>query len=185
MASTNIDIVLKKIEEDFVELSKKAAKSAAKKAQTDIEQKADKFIDEYYEFEPKLYKKKRQMALYKLVEEYYKEKESGKGITIEFGVLYNPVNIKGLHRSMSRFHQSGRKWIPRASFTSNNLNSSANGIPEPEWITEKFLAGEHPWTDTDAQSPDDKMQDFFDTELDSMVIGYLHSALMDAVAAYF
>ena len=184
MASTNIDIVLKQIEADFVELSKNAAKSAAKKAQTDIEQKADKFIDEYYEFVPRLYKK-RQMALYKLVEEYYKEKESGKGITIEFGVLYNPGNIKGLHRSMSRFHQSGGKWIPRASFTPNNWNSSANGIPEPEWITKKFLAGEHPWAATDAQSPDDKMQDFFDTELDSMVVGYLHSALMGAVAAYF
>ena len=47
MAATNIDEVFKKIEKDFVELSKTAARNAATKAQKDIAEKADRFIDEY------------------------------------------------------------------------------------------------------------------------------------------
>lgn len=67
MADTNIDEIFSKIEKDFIELSQNAAKSAANKAQKDIRKKADKFIDEYYQYSPRMYKN-RQKALYKLIQ---------------------------------------------------------------------------------------------------------------------
>ena len=190
MAATNIDEVFSQIEKDFMELSKDAARKAANRAQKHIVIQADKFINEYYnEYNPSAYKRKR--ALFKLVQDYYKEREGKKGITIEFGVEYNPVKIKGLHESNSRFHQSGGKWISRNT-SGFNKNSGDNGIPQPEWITERFLAGQHPSGmigDNEGikigKSPDEKMQDFFDTRLDNLVGDYMHSALMDAVASYF
>jgi hypothetical protein len=183
MAATNIDEIFKQIEKDFVELSKDAARSAANKAQKDIGQKADKFIDEYYQYKPKIYKK-RQYALYKLVQRYYKESTTAKGMAIEFGVKYNASKIKGIHKSSSPLHQSGQKWISRDS-SGFRWDSGDNGIPEPEWITNKFLEGEHPWAQIDDQSPDEKMQYFFDTELTDLIGNYMNDALMDAVAAYF
>lgn len=183
MAATNIDAIFEQIEKDFVELSKNAARSAANKAQKDIKQKADKFIDEYYQYKPKIYKK-RQYALYKLVQKYYKESETAKGMVIEFGVKYDASKIKGIHKSSSLLHQSGNKWISRND-SGFHWDRGDNGIPEPEWITNKFLEGEHPWAQTDDQSPDDKMQDFFDTELVNLIGNYMNDALTDAVAAYF
>ena len=182
MAATNIDKIFKQIEEDFVELSKEAARSAANKAQKDIRLKADKFIDEYYaEYTPKIYKRK--YALYKLITKYYKERETTKGTKIEFGVEYRPSKIKGIHHSGSKLHKSGTKWISRHD-SGFSWDSGDNGIPEPEWITERFLAGEHPWGDT-FKSSDEKMQEFFDTELDNLVGGYMHEALYSAVEKYF
>lgn len=190
MATTNIDTIFKQIEKDFLELSKNAARMAAKKAQRDIAIKADRFITEYYdEYTPSKYKRKR--ALFKLVQDYYKEKVGKKGITIEFGVQYNPAKIKGLHNSNSKWHQSGDKWISRND-SGFNFDAGDNGIPEPEWITEKFLAGEHPSGILGddggikvGQSPDEKMQDFFDTKLDDLIGSYMNKAVMSAVEKYF
>lgn len=183
MAGTNIEAIFSQIEKDFVELSKNAARSAANKAQKDIQNKADKFVEEYYaSYRPHIYK--RQNALYKLITPYYKEKETGNGIRIEFGVKYNASKIKGIHKSGSWWHQSGGKWVSRDD-PSFNFDKGDNGIPEPEWITDQFLSGIHPWAQTDAQSPDEKMQDFFDTKLDDMVSGYIGKALLDAVSSYF
>ena len=189
MAATNIDEIFSQIEKDFVELSKDAARKAANRAQKDIVIQADKFINEYYsEYTPSAYK--RQRALFKLVQDYYKELEGKKGLKIEFGVRYNPTKIKGLHESNSSLHKSGNKWVSRDNSRFNL--SGGNGIPQPEWITERFLAGQHPSGmigDNEGikvgKSPDEKMQDFFDTKLDDLIGNYMHSALMDAVAAYF
>ena len=183
MAATNIDEIFKKIQEDFVELSKNAAKSAANKAQNDIREKADKFIDEYYEsYRPHIYKRKH--ALYKLVQNYYKEVETTKGMTIEFGVKYDASKIKGIHHSGSWWHQSGDKWISKDS-SRFKWDGQDNGIPEPEWITDQFLSGVHPWAQTDSKSPDEKMQDFFDKELEGLISTYMNKALFDAVSKYF
>lgn len=185
MAATNIDEIFSRIEKDFVKLSKNAARSAANKAQKDIREKADKFIDEYYAFTPKMYKK-RKHALYKLVQRYYQETENSKGITIEFGVKYDASKIAGLHQSNSWWHQSGTEWISRKNNKSKfNFDGQDNGIPDAEWITNQFLEGIHPWAKTDSQSPDDKMQKFFDTELNDLVNTYISDALLDAVASYF
>lgn len=190
MADTNIDEIFSKIEKDFIELSKNAAKSAANKAQKDIRKKADKFIDEYYQYSPRMYKN-RQKALYKLVQDYYSENETSNGINIEFGVKYDPSRIMGIHKSNSWYHQSGTQWVPRNS-GNFDFDSQNNGIPSATWITEKFWEGIHPSGKIgddggirDAQSPDEKMQQFFDTELDDLVGQYISKALLDAVAAYF
>ena len=191
MAAINIDEVFNQIEKDFVKLSKDAAREAANRAQKDIVRQADKFINEYYdEYTPKVYKK-RQKALFKLMQDYYKEKEVKSGTVIEFGVEYNSEKIKGVHRSRSPLHQYGNEWIPRNS-SAFKWDSGDNGIPEPEWITNKFLSGEHPsgFAGVDdgikvGQSPDEKMQHFFDTKLDDLVGTYMYGALMDAVKKYF
>lgn len=196
MAFTNADAFFAQIEEDWAELSKRAAREAATKAQKDIREKADKFIKEYYAYNPKVYTNaKRKKALYKLVEDFYEVTERPNGIEIEFGVTYNPENIKGIHRSNSRYHQSGDKWIsvrsPRGMSadipTLNDVigSGSDNGIPEPEWITEQFLAGIHPWSAVDEQSPDEKMQDFFDTKIEDLINEYISSSLLNAIREYF
>lgn len=192
MAATNIDEIFSQIEKDFVELSKNAARSAANKAQKDIREKADKFIKEYYEYKPKLYTDaQRQHALYKLVEDYYVELEKKNGIEIEFGVKYNPSNISGLHHSTSWYHRYGTRWIPRLS-DEFDFNSQKHGIPSAEWITDKFIEGIHPSGKigddggiSDGPSPDYKMQQFFDTELEDLVISYINKSLLDSVATYF
>lgn len=190
MAATNIDEVFKKIEKDFVELSKTAARNAATKAQKDIAEKADKFIKEYYDsYKPKWYKRK--YHLYKLVQKYYQERQLKKGIVIEFGVEYSSSKIRGLHKSYSDWHQRGGEWKSRAS-SGFNLDTGDNGIPEPEWITENFLEGIHPSGKLgdnvgirDAQSPDEKMQKFFNRELEDLISTYISKYLLDSVKYYF
>lgn len=190
MATTNLDAFFSQIEKDFIKLSKEAAQKAAKRAQEDIKQKADRFIDEYYaSYQPKAYKRK--MALYRLVERVYEESESSNGITIEFGVKYDHSKIEGVHQSNSRYHQSGSDWIPRLS-SSFSFDSGDNGIPSAEWITNKFLEGIHPsgligdnGGHKDSKSPDQKMQEFFDSELNNKVGSYMQEALLSAVKAYF
>lgn len=189
MASTNIEKAFRKIEKDFVKIAKEAAKDAAEMAQKDIRQKADEFIDEYYaEYQPEVYKRK--YALYKLVEGVYKERENAKGLTIEFGVLYNASNISGVHESNSWYRQSGTRWIPRLS-SDFDFDSSNNGIPEAPWIMDKFIHGIHPSGyigesgGVKFKSPDAKMQSFFDKQLNKRIKSYMNDALMRAVEKYF
>lgn len=183
MAATNIDEIFSQIKKDFVELSKDAARNAAKEAQKDIQKKADKFIDEYYKFKPAWYHN-RKKALYKLVQEYYNEIPTKNGIKIEFGVQYDPSKIEGIHKSYSKLHKTGDKWISRED-EKFKWDSSANGIPEPEWITEQFLSGIHPWAKQDNPSPDKKMQNFFNTELEDLVMTYMNKHLLNSVKKYF
>lgn len=191
MATTNIDEIFKQIEKDFETLSEKAARSAATKAQKDISKKADQFIDEYYaSYSPKWYHRK--YALYDLVEEYYKETDKKNGIEIEFGVTYNPSKLYGVHKSYSPYHQGGGAWISRTDESKFDFGSKNNGIPQPEWITKNFLEGIHPsgklgddGGQRDVQSPDEKMQNFFDKELVNIVNGYINTALWEAVSKYF
>ena len=189
MASTNIDAIFGQIQKDFIEISKQAAREAAKKAQKDVVEKADQFIFEYYgEYAPRRYT--RLMELYKLVEPIYEESESANGITIEFGVKYNPSNIAGIHKSYSKYRQGGSRWIPRNS-GEFNADKSDNGIPEAEWITGKFFEGVHPSgligddSGFKGDSPDDKMQEFFDLELERNIGAYIDEAMWRAVSAYF
>lgn len=187
MASTNIDEIFSQIEKDFIDISKKAAKEAATKAQKDVREKADQFIDEYYAEYPG---KNRKHALYKLIEEVYEVSEGAGGVTIEFGVKYNSSNIEGVHTSGSRFRKGGGRWIPRLS-GDFNYDSKNNGIPEASWITEKFLSGIHPSGKIGDEggatftSPDEKMQKFFNQELDNKVSAYMNEALLRAVKTYF
>lgn len=192
MAATNIDEVFAQIEKDFVLLSQSAARGAANKAQKDIQKKADKFIDEYYaSYSPKWYRRKKH--LYKLVQRYYQEMQTAKGIKIEFGVEYSSAKIRGLHKSYSYWHQGGGEWISRMkNADSFNFDSKNNGIPDADWITNKFLEGIHPsgilgddGGKQDTQSPDEKMQKFFNRELSDIVMSYMNKNLLDLVKVYF
>ena len=190
MAYTNLDAFFAQIEQDFIKISKEAAKKAAIRAQNDIKEKADKFIGEYYEFKPKRYKN-RKHALYRLVEKVYEESASSNGIAIEFGIRYDSSKIEGVHKSNSWYRQSGTDWIPRLS-PNFDFDSQNNGIPSASWITNKFLEGIHPsglignnGGPKDAQSPDQKMQEFFDSELQQKVISYMQEELLSAVKSYF
>ena len=192
MAATDIDKVFAKIEKDFVQLSQSAARGAANKAQKDIQAKADKFIDEYYASrKPVWYRRKKH--LYKLVQRYYREDKTSKGILIEFGVEYSSAKIRGLHKSYSPYHQRGGPWVSRERDKDNfQFDAGDNGIPEAEWITEKFLEGIHPSGKLgdedgirDAMSPDQKMQKFFNTELQNLVMGYMHQNLLNLAKTYF
>ena len=189
MAGTNIDEIFGRIEADFIELSKEAAKSAARKAQADIRTKADKFVAEYYaSYTPKVYK--RQHSLYNAIEDFYKESSSGSGVSIEFGVKYDPSKI-GDHHSNSWYRQSGSSWVPRLS-SDFNFKSQNNGIPSSTWIFDKFWEGIHPSGSigdsggvSDGQTSDEKMQQFFDGELNNLVMSYMNEALFSALQAYF
>ena len=191
MAYTNIDSFFAQIEQDFIKISKTAAQKAAQRAQEDIKQKADKFIDEYYaSYTPTVYKN-RKKAFRNLVERVYEESEGANGVTIEFGIRYDHSKIEGAHESNSWYRQSGTTWIPRLS-DNFDFDSQNNGIPSAAWITEKFLEGIHPsgrigdnGGHKDKQSPDQKMQEFFDSELSSKVISYMQEELLNAVKAYF
>lgn len=192
MAVTDIDKVFAQIEKDFVLLSQSAARGAANKAQKDIQKKADKFIDEYYaSYTPRWYRRKKH--LYKLVQRYYREDKTSKGIMIEFGVEYSASKIRGLHKSYSPYHQSGGAWVSRArDKDSFHFNAGDNGVPEAEWITNMFLSGAHPSGKLgdedgirDVMSPDRKMQQFFNTELQDLVMKYMHKNLLDLVKGYF
>jgi hypothetical protein len=192
MAATDIDKVFEQIEKDFVLLSQSAARGAATKAQKDIADKADKFITEYYaSYKPKWYRRKKH--LYKLVEKYYVETRTKKGIKIEFGIQYTPSKIRGLHKSYSPRHQSGGAWVSRMrDADSFHFDAGDNGIPEAEWITDKFLEGIHPsgkfgdeGGKQDRRSPDQKMQSFFNKELEDLVMTYMHRNLLDLVKVYF
>ena len=191
MATTNIDEIFKQIEKDFEIMSEKAARSAAIKAQKDISRKADQFIDEYYaSYSPSWYRRK--YALYDLVEEYYKETDKPNGIEIEFGIIYDPSKLDGVHKSYSWWHQGGGAWVSRADESKFNFVSQNNGIPQPEWIANKFIEGIHPSGKlgddggmSDAQSPDQKMQKFFDKELGNIVNEYINTALWEAISKYF
>jgi hypothetical protein len=189
MASTNVDKIFRQIEKDFVKLAKDAARSAANKAQVDIKRKADQFIDEYYsEYSPSSYKRKH--ALYNLIEPVYNESEDKKGIKIEFGVKYNASNIEDVHNSNSWYRKSGDRWVPRLS-GNFDFDSQNNGIPQAAWITEKFISGIHPsgkiGDDGGAEftSSDEKMQSFFDSELNNKLKSYISEALLGAVKKYF
>ena len=191
MASTNGDQIWSQIEDDFAELLKAAAKEAATKAQKDIRKKADKFIKEYYAYQPKMYTD-RQYSLYKLVENYYKETAKSDGIEIEFGIKYNPSKISGKHKSNSWYHQTGTHWIPRDS-GDFDWDSQNHGIPEAAWITNKFLEGVHPsgrigdngGIADQYGSPDERMQEFFDNELGDMIDQYISSSLLKSLRKYF
>lgn len=184
MATTNIDDFFNKIKDDFVELQKEAARETAKRAQKDIRQKADQFISEYYEYKP-LWYHKRKMALFNLVEDYYQESGNADRTVIEFGVEYLPSKIEGVHESNSWWHRSGSKWVSKFdSPDSFHFDKGDNGIPEAEWITEKFMKGEHPWAKTDDKSPDEKMQEFFDEELNTKIDSYMSQAMLNAIRKY-
>ena len=179
MADQSIDTVFDAILKDCNAIATQAVKGAAKKVKDDIIKEANSYLQKYYNnYKPRVYK--RRYNLQKAITPVFEDKSTKNGISIEVGVEYNSSNLKGCYKSNSRFHQSGDTW---RSVTDYYKFSSDNGIPEPEWIMENFLEGVHPSAQTDSESTNSLMRNFFDMELPNRIEQYVQSELFDAITS--
>lgn len=184
MAGQNVDEAFAAILKDCKSVAVEAVKNAAKKTQADILKEAKNCLQEYYKWQPKMYK--RTYRLQRAILPYWADRSSKNGIAIEVGVEYNSGALKGVYRSNSWYHQSGNEWIDR-SRGDFNFNSPNNGIPQPEWILENFLEGVHKWGDgpnqqhVDVSSTDSLMEDFFNTQLPNRIGQYVQDELFNSI----
>lgn len=186
MAGKNIDDAFAAIIEACRESAVVAVKNAAKKAQDDIIRKANSTLNQYYKnYKPKKYQ--RSYNLHKSIKPICVDNSTANKVSMQIGVEYDPGLLKGLYHSNSWYHQEGEKWrsVPYAQWGEDkNLLKEIgqdNGIPEPEWIVDNFLAGIHPWAQKDPISPMDLMNDFFDTQLNGRVIKYIENEWYNAI----
>ena len=179
MAGQSIDAVFDGIIKDCQAIAAEAVKNAAKKVQDDVLKEAENYLQKYYSnYSPKRYK--RTYSLQKAITPILEDKSNGKAISIEVGVEYDSSKLKGIYHSNSRWHQSGDVW---RSVTDYSKFSSNNGIPEPGWILNNFLEGIHPWAQTDAESTDSLMKEFFDTQLSNRIQQYVQDGLFNAITS--
>jgi hypothetical protein len=165
-------------DEIFVDVQKittKAVSNAAKKAQNDIMIEADNYLREYYSnYKPKRYKRTYQLE--DTIHPIFKDKSSNGNSVIEIGVRYIP---SGEYSSNSKYHQAGDKW---KDITERD-NSPNNGIPQPEWILDNFLHGEHGGYQRDFNATYTLMREFLETELQDRLNQYIYSELLDAIVS--
>lgn len=177
MAGQSIDDVFAAIVKDCQIVATKAVKNAAKKAQNDILKEANSYLQKYYSnYSPKQYK--RTYRLKRAILPYWADRNGRNGISIEVGVQYKSSALKGAYRSNSRFHQSGDVW---REITDHSHVTSDNGIPEPDWILDNFLQGIHPWAQTDSESTESLMEEFFNTQLPNRINQYVQEELINAI----
>lgn len=177
MAGKSIDDAFAAIIKDCQAVAVEAVKNAAKKAQKDILKEADSYLQKYYSnYNPETYK--RTYRLKRAILPYWADKTGKNGISIEVGVQYKSSALKGAYRSNSAWHQSGDVWKPVIQPMDF---SSDNGIPEPEWILDNFLKGEHGGAQQDSESTNSLMREFFETKLPNHIEQYVQDALFDAI----
>lgn len=181
MAGQNIDDVFAAIIKDCQTIAVEAVKSAAKKTQDKIIEVADSYLVRYYSnYKPKKYK--RTYSLKKAIVPVFKDKSSADKICFEVGVKYDSSPLIGLYKSNSWYHQSGTHWISRNS-GDFDFDSRNNGIPQPDWILENYLRGEHGGYHLDGLSPDISMVRFFNIKLDSLISAYVQDELFAAITS--
>ena len=179
MAGQNIDAVFAAIINDCQTIAVEAVKNAANKAQTDILQEAKSYLQKYYSnYIPKYYK--RTYHLQNAITPVFEDRSTSKTISIEVGVEYDSSKLKGHYKSNSRFHQSGDVW---KIVTDHSHVTGDNGIPEPEWIMGNFLEGIHPWGQTDTESTQSLMEDFFNAQLPSRINQYVQESLFGSITS--
>jgi len=179
MAGQSIDAAFAAIIKDCQAIAAEAVRHAANKAQADILNEADKYLQRYYSnYIPKRYK--RTYYLKNAITPVFEDRSSIKGLSIEVGVEYDSGQLAGHYKSNSRFHQSGDTW---KVVTDHSHVTGDNGIPEPEWIMGNFLEGIHPWAQNDGESTESLMQDFFDTQLPNRINQYVQEALFGAITS--
>lgn len=180
MAVKGLDAAFDAIIKDCQAVAVEAVKSAAKKAQADIVKEAESYLQKYYTNYPKPKRYKRTHRLERAILPYWADKTGKNGISIEVGVQYKSSALKGAYRSNSFWHQSGDTW---RSVTDRSKFSSDNGIPEPEWIMNNFLEGVHPWAQTDGESTNSLMEDFFEKTLPDHIDQYISESLFTAITS--
>ena len=178
MAVQGLDAAFDAIIQDCQAIALEAVKDAAKKAQKDILKQSYRYMAKYYaNYRPKVYK--RTKNLHRAITPVFEDRSSAAGISIEVGVEYNSGLLKGYYCN-SRFHQSGDVW---KVVTDYSHVTGDNGIPEPDWILDNFLEGVHPWAQTDGESTNSLMEEFFDNELPKHISGYVQEALFAAITS--
>ena len=177
MAGQSIDAVFDEIIKDCQAVATEAAKNAAKKVQDDVIKEAESYLQHYYNnYHPKKYKRTYQLknSIVPVIED-----SSGKnGISIEVGVEYDSSKLKGAYHSNSPWHQSGETWRSVADYSKF---SSDNGIPQPDWILDNFLKGEHGGYQRDFNATYTLMMDFFDNQLPNKIDKYVQEELFNVI----
>ena len=180
----NVSGVLNGILEDYKAIALEAVKDAAHKGQKDVMNEAKRYLEEYYSnYNPKMYTRK--YALKRAILPYWGDKSGGNGVSISIGVQYNAGALKGAYRSNSAYHQSGGVWrsVPDGVRHNSDLFSSDFGTPDPNWILDNYLAGEHGGYYSDGQGTEEKMTRFFDNELPKRLETYIQNSLLGAIAS--
>lgn len=179
MAGQSIDATFAAILQDCQAIAVKAVKNAAKKVQDDIVKEAKTYLQHYYDnYTPKLYK--RTYGLRRAITPYWADRTGKNGIAIEVGVQYKSSALTGIYRSNSRFHQSGDAW---KVVTDHSHVTGDNGIPEPAWILDNFLSGQHGGYQQDFNSTNTLMLDFFENQLPEHIEQYVKDSLWDAITS--
>jgi hypothetical protein len=180
MAVKNIDAAFASIIKDCQTVAVEAVKNAAKKTQDDILKEADNYLQRYYTNYPKPKRYKRTKYLQNAITPVFEDRSTKNQISIEVGVEYDANKLKNHYYSNSWYHQTGTHWIPRHS-GDFDFDSKNNGIPEPEWIMNNFLEGIHPWAQTDNESTNSLMEEFFDVQLAGRIQQYIDEELFNAI----
>lgn len=175
MAGRDIDAII----QDCQAIAVEAVKNTAKKVQADIVKEAKNYLQKYYDnYHPKQYK--RTYRLRRAILPYWADRTNKNGISIEVGVQYKSSALHGIYTSNSRFHQSGDVW---KVVTDHSQVTGDNGIPEPEWILDNFLSGQHGGYHQDDSSTNTLMLDFFENELPARIDQYVQDSLWDAITS--
>lgn len=185
----NIEAFVAKILDDYENIILEATREAAHKGQEDVMKEAEQYLQEYYQWQPAMYK--RTHRLKHAMSPYEKESVQGDSAIMTIGVEYDPGALKGFYKSGSKWHQSGDVWrsvretfgslYSKSTRESSLYFSSDFGTPEPHWILENYLQGEHGGYHKDAMGTADKLNRFIDNELPSRIEGYMQSAIMGAL----
>lgn len=181
MAGQNLDDVFAAIIKDCQTIAVGAVKNAAKKTQDKIIEVADSYLIKYYNsYRPKKYK--RTHSLKRAIVSVFEDKSSADKICFEVGVKYDASPLIDLYKSNSWYHQSGTHWISRNS-GNFDFDSKNNGIPQPDWILDNYLKGEHGGYYSDGFSSSEQMEKFFNTTLDSFISTYVKDELFAAITS--
>lgn len=180
MAGKSIDDAFAAIIKDCQAVAVEAVKNAAKKAQKDILKEAEDYLQRYYNNYPRPKRYKRTNHLKYAITPVFEDTSTTDRLSIEVGVEYDSNKLKNHYYSNSWYHQTGTHWIPRKS-GDFDFDSQNNGIPEPEWIMNNFLEGIHPWAQTDNESTNSLMEEFFDTQLAGRIKQYIDEELFAAI----
>lgn len=190
MAGQSIDATFAAILKDCQAVAVEAVKNAAKKAQDDIMQEAQSYLQKYYTgYKPTSYR--RTKYLKNAITPIFEDNSAGNRFSFEVGVKYDANKLKNHYFSNSRFHESGDTW---RSVTDHYKFSSDNGIPEPEWIMENFLKGIHPITEfdegkdqyvykpkKDSVSTNSLMKNFFNKQLEQRINQYIREEMSNII----
>lgn len=179
----SIDDVLDAIVKDYRNVAIEAVKNAAKKVQQDVVRESYRYMAKYYaNYKPTMYE--RTKRLHKAITPVFRDNSKGDNISIEVGVAYDANKLTGFYHSNSWYHKTGTYWISR-HHGYFDYDSQNNGIPEPDWILDNFLKGEHGGAQQDEESTNTLMEDFFNNTLPNYINKYVQDGLRDVIIDRF